>query len=303
MQYKNEEIISVGKGTQLSISWELVTHCQFNCSYCYFHPHESNTNYVDLMKMVLAKLEKVSEPMDITLLGGEPTLHPRFYEIIATLHSLENVKRVDIVTNFHLPVEFWEPLEAYSDKIEIIASYHVEYAQNNFFKKIQQLKDKFTIDVHFLIHNDLKFLPKMKEAADEFFQVDSKRVSITFNKLIDHSGQSNKYFPYCDETLDFLKQLELQLKNIKHLETIKINTENHQVELTQLEFTNKNYNHFKGWKCEMNAILIHPDGFVTYPCTNQRKYILFAEFKKRTIVCAHEICTCAANWSYTKNKL
>lgn len=302
MQFQNEEITKVGRGNPLSISWELVTHCQFACTYCYFNPYESNTNYTDLMKMVLTKLEKVNEPMELTLLGGEPTLHPQFYELIERLHSLENVKKIDIVTNFHKPAEFWEPLIPYSNKIDIIMSYHVEYAQNNFFKKIQQLKDKFSMTVHFLIHNDVKYLPKMNEAADDYFKLGLEDIAITCNKLIDHSGNSNKYYPYQEETLEFLRQLEQRIKTKKNPETIRVHTQNQEAELTQLEFVNNNYNYFKGWKCQMNALLIHPDGFVSYPCTNQKKHILFAELKKRTLNCAHEVCTCAANWNYTKSK-
>lgn len=302
MQLQNEEILKVGRGNLLFISWQIVTHCQYSCSYCHFHPYESNTNYPDVMKMVLSRLEKINEPMEISLLGGEPTLHPNFHELVATLHAMDHIKKIDVVTNFHQPAEFWEPLIPYADKLEIAASFHVEFAPKNFFKKIELLKNKFNISIHFLLHHDLKYLPKLKEAAEDMLKLELDQIAITFNKIIDDSKKGTEYFPYNDETLNFMKHLETQVKKQKQPETILIKTQNHEVELTQIEFVNKNLNHFKGWNCQMNAITVHADGFVTYPCTNQRKHILFADLEKRKLVCSHETCPCPTFWNYTKTK-
>lgn len=252
------------------------------------------------MKMVLKKLAGIQEPVEVTLLGGEPTLHPEFHQLISELHQMEHVKKIDIITNFQPNVDFWIPLIPFSDKLEIVMSFHVEYAQKTFFKKVQELKDKFSMNIIFLVHNDPKYLAKMVEAADHYFELDLEFIPITFAKLVNRTGTATKYYDYQSETLEFLGQQEKRVKKLKHPEVIPVKTENNSFEINQLEFANKDMNRFKGWKCQMNALIIHPDGMVSYPCTPIKKHILFAELKKRDLVCAHEICPCEAYWNFTK---
>lgn len=302
MIYNYEPVISVGKGSPLTISWELVTHCQLSCSYCYFNPYESQTNYPAVMKMILNKLSKIEENFEVTLLGGEPTLHPQFYELIEALHSMKYLTKIDIITNFQTQIDFWEPIQPFKDKIEIVLSYHVEYQQKGFFKKVKKLQDKFSMNIIFLVHNDLKYLSSMKVAADEYFSLGLDFIPITFARLTDRTGSETKYFEYQDETIAFLEMQEERVKNLKHPETILITTKNQMIEMNQLEFANKKLNRFSGWKCQMNALIIHPDGMVSYPCTKIKKHILFAELTKRNLLCEHEICPCEAYWSFTKEK-
>ncbi|WPU63531.1 radical SAM protein [Peredibacter starrii] len=303
MIYNNEKIVSVGKGSPLTLSWELVTHCQFKCSYCYFNPYESSTNYSEVMKIVLTKIKNIKEPVEMTLLGGEPTLHPEFHHLIKSLYEMNHVTKIDVITNFQPTVEFWRPLLPYKDKIEIVLSYHVEYSQKNFFKKIEALKNDFNMNIIFLVHNELKYLSKLKEAADKYFELGLETLPITFAKLVDRSSGSAEYFEYQAETLSFLSEQEKRVKRLKYPEVIPVTTEaGTKIEINQMEFSSKNMNRFKGWKCQMNALIIHPDGMVSYPCTNQKKHILFAELGKRNLVCAHEICPCEAYWNFTKTK-
>lgn len=302
MIYQNETVVSVGKGSPLTLSWELVTHCQFQCSYCYFNPYESSTNYPDVMKMVLSKISKITEPVEMTLLGGEPTLHPEFHQLIQSLHEMDHVTKIDIITNFQPTVEFWRPLIPYKDKIEIVLSYHVEYSQKNFFRKIEALKSDFSMNIIFLVHNDLKYLPKMREAAEEYYQLNLETLPITFAKLVDRSSGATQYFEYQQETLDFLSEQEKRVKTLKYPETIPVTVSSgERIEVNQMEFASKEMNRFKGWKCQMNALIIHPDGMVSYPCTTQKKHILFAELKKRELTCAFDICPCEAYWNFTKD--
>jgi len=253
------------------------------------------------MKMILKKIQNIKEPVEMTLLGGEPTLHPDFYELIGELHKLEHVKKIDIITNFQAAIEFWTPLIPYADKLEIVMSFHVEYAQKTFFKKIQELKDKFQMNIIFLVHNEVKYLPKLKDAADAYFDLGLELIPITFAKLVDHKSGETTYFQYQPETLAFLREQEQRIKTLKYPETILIKTDSGQFEMNQLEFANSEMNRFKGWNCQMNALIIHPDGMVSYPCTTIKKHILFAELKKRDLVCSHEICPCEAYWNFTKS--
>lgn len=298
MPLVTEELVQVGKDRLLNLSWELVTHCQFNCSYCYFKPYESDINYTDVMKIVLTKIRTMNEPVNITLLGGEPTLHPNFHEIVETLASMDHVKKIDIITNLQSPVEFWKPLFTLKDKLEIIASFHVEYARQLFFKKIAGLKDHLPMNIIFMVHNDIKFLPKLKEAAEEYTQNHLNDVPIIFRRITN----DNSPVEYHHETLTFFEEMEKRIKSSRVVETIPVKTLNESFEIPEIEFANQELNKFKGWKCQMNALIINPDGIVHFPCTSKKKHILFTELKGREMTCPHEICPCEAYWGLKKSK-
>lgn len=48
---------------------------------------------------------------------GGPTLHLEFFQISKELYAIENVIRIDIISNFQQPVEFWERLKPYRSKM------------------------------------------------------------------------------------------------------------------------------------------------------------------------------------------
>lgn len=303
MTYNNKNIVSAGENSPLKIAWELVTECQFSCSYCYFHPYESSIKYEEVMKLVMMKLKTTDQPIVITLIGGEPTLHPHFHSIVKELYAMDNVKRIEVITNFQAPVEFWEPLKPYAKKLELLLSYHVEYAQNVFFKKIEQLKDHFTnMTINFLVHNDEKYLPKMIEASDYYFSLNLDSVEITISKLVNHGNQV-EYYPYTEKVLDFMKSLEKRVTKLKNQFAIKIGYEDgSSEEISQLLFLNHELNRYKGWKCQMNGFIIHSDGTVMNPCTHEKKHILVTELRGKKIICPLNYCGCDGYWEFEKEK-
>lgn len=303
LTYNQKKITSVGEPSPLSISWELVTHCQFACSYCYFHPYESSIKYEEVMMLVLMKLKKIDVPFEITLLGGEPTLHPHFHQIVQELFEMENVLRIEVISNFQPQVDFWEPLKPFKEKLELVLSYHVEYSQNLFFKKIQALKNNFMMNIIFLVHHDEKYLEKMKEASDYYFSLNLEFIPITFAKLVDRDNQV-KYYPYKEANLAFMRDLEAKVKKLKNPETVKVEYgDGLKGEIDQLTFGNSNLNRFKGWNCKMNSLIIHPDGVVMYPCTGEKKHILFATLKGRILKCPLDFCGCEAYWRFEKKMI
>lgn len=297
-----DNLVQVGREGILNLSWELVTHCQFSCSYCYFKPYESDINYSDVKNIILKRIENMTTPLSVTLLGGEPTLHPDFHEIVDRLASMPHVDHIDIVTNLQPTVEFWGPLLKNKGRIEIVASYHVEYARELFFKKVATLKKDFPINIIFMVHNDIKYLPKMKDAVKAYLENHIDDVPIIFRRLID-SETVRSEFDYPRPIIDFFEEMEEKIKASGVVETVTVTTKDESFEISELEFANKGLNKFKGWKCQMNALIVHADGTVNYPCTNIKKHILFAELKSREMICPHDICPCEHYWNFKKEKV
>lgn len=300
LTFNGKKIKTVGGPSILNISWELVTHCQFACSYCYFKPYESDIQYSEVMKLVLLKLKKINEPFGITLLGGEPTLHPEFFQIIKELYAIENVTRIDIISNFQQPIEFWERLKPYSSKMELNLSYHPEYAQNQFFKKIETLKNDFPMTIIFLVHHREEYLEKMREASEYYFSLDLEFIPIVFKKVVDRENQV-KYYHYSERILSFMAELENKVLKTKNPEIVQVEyTDGSKEEINQMTFANLELNRFKGWSCQMNSLIIHPDGIVLNQCTLEKKHILFAELKGRKIKCPLDFCNCEDYWRFEK---
>lgn len=296
-----KDIKQIGQGSAINVNWELVSHCQFKCTYCYYGPHKSNTNYSTLGKIILKKLSTISAPTKITLLGGEPTLHPDFHEVVNALHKIKHVEEINIVTNFEMPLEFWTQLTPYADKIKVVISFHPEYPQRDAFDKIQSLQDLLKLDLVFVVHNNLKFLPRLNEYFDHLRAKIKDHVTFNFVPVHESIEGQNKYVPYPDEIKEFLKIVQNYALTKDNFETASILLINDQWQLTpKFELLNKSLNRLKGWKCDLRAFIIHEDGQVSRACTSSKKHILLEDFSGKTITCPFNICECDDYWNFPK---
>jgi sulfatase maturation enzyme AslB (radical SAM superfamily) len=294
-------ITSVGNGSPININWELVSHCQFNCTYCYYKPFKSNTDYKPLAKIVLSKLATLKERTKVTLLGGEPTLHPSFLEVVSQLSSFDHVEQICIVTNFEKPLSFWESLGPYAQKLKIVISFHPEYEQKLMFEKISKLQDSFTLDFVFIVHNDPQYLSKMQKTALQLEAV-NERVSINYVKLHDKGESSDEYREYPIEILAFMHEQQEKLRNRTTTETVNIHTSEGSFKLPKFEMINQDLNRFQGWECNLRAFIIKENGQVASACTSRTKHILLADFSGSSLICPHQLCECDDYWEFPKTK-
>lgn len=294
---KQEDIISVGSGSPININWELVSHCQFNCSYCYYKPYKSDTDYRPLAKIVLSKLSKITDPTKVTLLGGEPTLHPTFFEVIQGLHEMKHVGQICIVTNFERPLKFWQDLLPFKDKLKIVVSYHPEYEQKNMFEKIHALQDDFLLDFVFIVHNDEKYLPKMRKTAEELESVNS-RISLNFVKL----HEKDHYRIYPQSIADFMSEQQEKVRHRPVTESVNVVSKSGPARITKFDMINFGLNQFEGWNCRLRAFIIKENGEVASACSNKSKHILLADFNETTLKCTYKICECDDYWEFTKTR-
>ncbi|WP_408098575.1 radical SAM protein [Peredibacter sp. HCB2-198] len=294
---KQEEIVSVGSGSPININWELVSHCQFNCSYCYYKPYKSETDYKPLAKIVLKRLSKITDSTKVTLLGGEPTLHPSFHEVIHSLYEMAHVKQICIVTNFEKPLKFWQDLLPFKSKLKIVVSFHPEYEQKNMFQKIRDLQSDFLLDFVFIVHNEEQYLPKMEMAAKELDNLDFG-ISLNFVKL----HEKGLYRKYPKTISDFMISQQEKVRNRPVTETVNIVTKAGPTKIPKFEMINHGLNQFEGWSCKLRAFIIKEDGQVASACTNKTKHILVADFSETILKCTYKICECDDYWEFTKTR-
>lgn len=77
--------------------WVLTDSCNLNCKYCYYLSGLAQKT-LSFPKVTYSLLDKLTNNFqEIILTGGEPTLHPQFFQIVAFLKN-KNVK-VGLLTN------------------------------------------------------------------------------------------------------------------------------------------------------------------------------------------------------------
>ncbi len=82
-------MIQASESPQLGCAWYLTGVCNYDCPYCYDQskPTQHPAISTDDVRRVFGHLVKARGPLRIAITGGEPTLHPRFREILSYLDA------------------------------------------------------------------------------------------------------------------------------------------------------------------------------------------------------------------------
>lgn len=86
------------------VQFHITNACNLRCKHCYEGIQNGRVQWgVDEFKDAIDKLWSAFKKWDvkgeISLIGGEPTLHPNFYEIVRYLHGRGDVDSISILTN------------------------------------------------------------------------------------------------------------------------------------------------------------------------------------------------------------
>lgn len=231
-------------------------------------------------------------------MGGEPTLHPRFKDVIEALYNMDHVIQICVVTNFEKPLKFWQDLFPFFSKLKIVVSFHPEYEQKGMFDKLKALEDDFLLDFVFIVHNEEKYLPRMRQAARSLENINYSKTSVNFVRL----HQDGKYQEYPEVILSFMLEEQEKLRERQVTERVSLVTQDGEVFIPKFEMINQGLNQFKGWNCKLRAFIIKEDGMVASACSNISKHILIADFNERLVSCPYKICECDDYWEFPKSR-
>ncbi len=272
---KKENIVKVGQPSFvdsdiLHVDWIVTRKCNYACSYCtvhdnkngFFNPLESFMQAVD----GLSKLK--SQNISILLAGGEPTIYPQFFEFTEYIFKvLKERVSLRIQTNLGKPISFFqkfvERLKTKNKAIEIISSYHFEYANSEkYFQKIKLLvENNFNVVINLLAHPN--HMVEIKALYKYIKSIESDNLKLNLVTVRHNYGQLPDK-RYTQNDLLWLKQnySDVEAPNIKidyfDEEKKEISSEYYVPD----EITLKGMNNFKGFKCNAgkNMISINADG-------------------------------------------
>ena len=87
---------------KIEINIDIITMCQLKCPYCYSRYDKRKWGKIMKLndfKKIVQLISNLNGDIRVSLLGGEPTLHPLLNVFLKLLYKTKNVSEVDIYTN------------------------------------------------------------------------------------------------------------------------------------------------------------------------------------------------------------
>jgi organic radical activating enzyme len=136
------------------ILWDLGRQCNYDCSYCWpnvhnrYEPHKDYQALINTCDLAIDNWSK-GESIRWNFGGGEPTLHPKFLDLLKYLKSKNQWTMV--TTNGTRDYKYWSEAVQYLNSINLSAHFDgllTEREEDRFVKNVQ------AICKHFDEHND-----------------------------------------------------------------------------------------------------------------------------------------------------
>lgn len=288
----NEPQLEEGIGhmiQRLYIHWDITTKCNFSCPYCYarkdYRDDWQKTDGWDHQKIVIAAIKAARLPVFVGLLGGEPTLHPRFTQIAdSVLDACKNKNsRLYITTNGSV-----KRLRSvcYDPKIRILMSMHPgqEHKDPGFRAFFSNLD--YMLAHGFKVRINLMLDPQCIARSLDLYCV-----------LKDYPVELHPHFIYKSQ----LNDAALEAYDFNALKIIRDAPPEYTYNNTPVndyEIFSKGLNKFKGWQCWNNNYEITRDGRVQNICTKREAKLsedpmFFRRIREITpMICPYNECVC-----------
>jgi len=192
------------------IEFYLTKKCNYKCEYCIgeFAPQKANAND-ETVESFIKLIPYLHKQATIKLIGGEPTMHPRFIDLA---HCIMKYKHnLHIGTNFSLPNELFCRLIDCSERdnqIRLIVSLHLSQVKSipDFINKLVSLKEygnnRITINVvSVLLEEKFDLLKNVRENLMRY------GINMNFQRLKINSNGVTKFCDYSEETERYLKEV------------------------------------------------------------------------------------------------
>ena len=268
------------KKEDFSVVWDLGRRCTYACSYC--GPHHSNKTspLVNLQSMkntldgiveyaqLLDQYRDNHRIIDIAYTGGEPTIHPAFFDFVKYAKTKYPFIRSNITTNGCYNQKKCKHIMECVNSTTV--SYHAEASDTEKKLVIDNIKlmhdSKYNFRVNLMFHKD--YFEECKELAEWFEDLNirytARPIGDSDNKKDLKDGTAHSY---TQEQLDYFKAQwtkkkikksnTMQLQTKTSIETIgrpccngkclRIKTDDEWKTSYRVPSTN-----FKGWNCMIN---------------------------------------------------
>lgn len=285
--------------TSVKVEWNLGKRCNYDCTYCPSSIHDNSSPHTDfeVLKNTVDNLMSLGKPIRLSFTGGEPTVHPKFRELIKYCKHV-GITYISVTTNGTLPYEFYAsmPVDQY------VFSIHFEYDWMRSVRTIQDLAEQTKLNLigQIMAHHDM--MPMVKAVRQV---LNNDQIPNTVRRIRWTQGNHDLFddMRYHPDDLIWIKEQEATVKSNTVL-TDDQGTETlyHANDVIKLHF-----NKYKDWKCYagIESLMINWDGDVhraTCRVGGSLGNIYQGTFTvpSEAVTCTRDWCTCAADIPLTK---
>lgn len=297
----------------LNILMFIVDKCNFDCPYCYNRKprHLVNADLDIFRKFLESTRAQIGDrPMNVSLIGGEPTLHPDLEGFVDSVLRQGNVT-MELLTNFSQPAEFY--IKYLNKGVNIAASWHrapKDWSNWDYVEKMNKMPKHFfdlnKIEVRIMMEND-----NWENSKKVFYALyPNYKKSIEISLLSKNDGLP---YSYTDKQLEEFRQFIYLTKFKREFFTVQYSDGTEE----QVSFNDMYLNprvNFHLWKCHagLDYFYIHVNGDV-FNCQSfyehNRKMLynicknggVYEKDKHRPCICSVDYCSC--DYDVTKERI
>jgi len=282
----------------IKIEWNLGKRCNYDCSYCPSSIHDNSSPHTDIevLKKTVDRLMILGKPVRLSFTGGEPTVHPKFQELIKYCKHV-GISWISVTTNGTLPYEFYTSLSV----DQLVFSLHLEYDWQRVYSTMSKVADtsKTKIIAQIMGHHD-----HMTSAYTLFARCLTDHIPATLRRIRWTEGDHDLFddMRYHPDDLNWIKSQEATVQGNCVVDGVQIIHANDIIKL--------HLNKYKDWTCSagIESLMINWDGDVhraTCRVGGSLGNIYEDTFiaPSKPTVCDRNFCTCAADIPLTKFKL
>jgi MoaA/NifB/PqqE/SkfB family radical SAM enzyme len=279
----------------IKVEWNLGKRCNYDCSYCPASIHDNSSPHTDIeiLKATVDKLMTLGKPIRLSFTGGEPTVHPKFRELLQYCKHV-GVSWISVTTNGTLPAAFYNTLPI----DQLVFSIHFEYDWMRVCNTLMSVASESNISVIAQLMAHHKHMPEVKAALHT---LKANSISTTVRRIRWTEGDHDLFddMRYNLDDLNWIKEQDATVKGNCVINDTKIIHANDVIKL--------HLNQYKGWTCNigLESLMINWDGEVhraTCRVGGSLGNIYNRTFNvpNNPVVCDRNFCTCAADIPITK---
>ena len=160
---------------RLYVHWDITTMCEYKCSYCYareqYGQRWGSPAVWSKQKRVIDELSKSTLPVFLGLLGGEPTSHHRYFQLLDIINEsiiTHEDSRLYITTNGSKSFSFFDKHKESNGRTYILWSLHPEYVGveefENFYNNVVLMNSKgYKTKINLMLHPNPKYWSDTKK--------------------------------------------------------------------------------------------------------------------------------------------
>ncbi len=281
---------------KIKVEWNLGKRCNYDCAYCPAEIHDNSSPHtdIDVLKSTVDQLVKLGN-IRISFTGGEPTVHPKFEELVNYCKHV-GVGWVSVTTNGTRLPEWYINQKADHWVFSLHFTEGDWHRVANTIIKVKMLKHLTPIMVNVMAHHEHMDAAR---AAVGIFKKESIPYVVRRIRWTDGDRDLFDDMRYHPDDLQWIKDNTATVDANCVIDNTNLFHANDIIKL--------HFNKFKDWKCYagLESLMINWDGEVhraTCRVGGSLGNIYQGTFLKPEdpVICDRNFCTCAADIPITK---